>query len=466
MNNKNNILNPQNWGLNIEGEGELYWNNFKLTSFAKEFGTPLYIINEDRLFTAAENFKAKVKLIFGEMGSVYYPFKCNSVPAVINVIKKSDISAEVMTEFELKLALKIGFVPNKIIVNGPCKTEKFLKECFETRVKLIIIDSVSELLSLTKIAEGKEVKILLRVNPDVIPKGLYRGSATGSKASWFGMDGFEVLKAIEILKQNRLIKFQGIHFHIGTGLREPQSYTEAIKKLYPLFHSLQSSGFKIKIIDVGGGFASMTTRELSPLEMIALQISSKYMLKWGKRKSYNISDFLTEIKKAVHSFFIDFPEIFFEPGRCIVSPNQLLLLTVIRIKQRGDKKWLITDGGLGTVTMPTYYEYHEMFLCNNANRVITDTATITGPCCFASDIIYKNKPMPKVKEGEVLALMDCGAYFNALESSFNFPKPGIVSIHGDSYSLARRKESFNEMFVRDNIKQYLIEEVQNEILCR
>jgi hypothetical protein len=73
--------------------------------------------------------------------------------------------------------------------------------------------------------------------------------------------------------------------------------------------------------------------------------------------------------------------------------------------------------------------------------------------------------MPKVKEGEVLALMDCGAYFNALESSFNFPKPGIVSIHRDSYSLVRRTESFNEMFVRDNIKQYLIEEVNNEIHC-
>lgn len=465
MKNKNNILVPEDWGLNADSNGELCWNSFKLTSLAEEFDTPLYIINEDRLFSFAEMFKTKVNMIFGKQGSVYYPFKCNSVPAVINTIKKSGISAEVMTEFELELAIKLGFQPNEIIVNGPCKTEKFLKKCVQTGVRFIIIDSISELLSLIKIKAEKEIKILLRVNPGVIPKGLYKGSATGSKSSWFGLDFPEVLAALQILKRNKFIKFNGIHFHIGTGIREPKSYSGTIKKLYPIFSSIQKAGFKIKILDVGGGFASMTTRELSSTEMLFSQVLSGYRFKWGKQKVFDAAYFLDEIKKALNSFFISLPEIFFEPGRCIVSPNQLLLLTAVRIKQRGSKRWLITDGGLGTITMPAYYEYHEIFPCSTVNRAVKETVTITGPCCFASDIIYKNKLMPRIKEGEIIALMDCGAYFNALESSFNFPKPPIVSVKGDGYTLVRRRETFDEMFLRDNIEQNLFEEVKNEIRC-
>jgi diaminopimelate decarboxylase len=125
------------------------------------------------------------------------------------------------------------------------------------------------------------------------------------------------------------------------------------------------------------------------------------------------------------------------------------MLKVHRIKKRNNKKWLITDGGLGTITMPSYYEYHEIFLCNNCNRTVKGKVTITGPCCFASDIVYKNKIMPEVNEGDVLALMDAGAYFVALESSFNFPKPAILSVQKNECKLLRRRETFKDMFSRD-----------------
>jgi diaminopimelate decarboxylase len=462
-----NILTPEDWRLNHNINGELILNHFKLTDLAKRYGTPLYILNEKLLLDRARNFKDAAAKIFSGNASVFYPFKCNSVLAVVNSIKDAGLNAEVMTEFELDLAIKSGFNPNNIIVNGPCKTEKFLFDCIANNVGLLIIDSISELNDLIKILNSYShtVNLLLRVNPDYVPKGISKSSATGSKTSSFGLNEKQIFEALSKISNSKKLIFKGIHFHIGTGIREPKAFSSVIKKLYPLFKKIQETGFEIKILDVGGGFASMTTRELSSLEMIASQSLGTYQLKFGNQKFYSFEDYLNEIKQAVCKFFgARIPKIYFEPGRCLTSPAQLLLLTVHRIKERDGKKWLITDGGLGTITMPTYYEYHEIFLCNEFNRNRTEKFTITGPCCFASDLVYKNKLLPKVNEGEVLALMDTGAYFNALESSFNFNKPAIILINANLCKVVRRRETFDDMVLRDkNNLNLLREEHYNEI---
>jgi diaminopimelate decarboxylase len=450
-----NILTPEDWGLKSNTAGELLVNNFKLTDLAQMYNTPLYVLNEENLIERAEEFKNNAAKIFYGNARTFYPFKCNSVPAVINAIRKTGLSAEVMTEFELELALTCGFHPSEIIVNGPGKTENFLNKCINNQVGMIVIDSISELMSLINIQKSNpaQVDLLFRVNPDFIPKGLSKSSATGSRHCSFGMDNGEILNGLSIIKNFPKLVFRGIHFHIGTGIRNPKAHSQVIQKLYPLFRKIKSLGYEIKVLDVGGGFASMTTRELSSFEMIASQTLSSYQLEFGRQKFYSFDDYMNEINKAVSSFFgSNVPEIYFEPGRCLVSAAQILLLRVHRIKERNGKKWLITDGGLGTITMPTYYEYHEMYLCNEYNRSLKEKVTITGSCCFASDLVYKNKLLPRVKEGEVLALTDTGAYFNALESSFNFNKPGIIMINGDECEIVRRRETFSDMIERDTIK--------------
>ena len=461
------ILTPDDWELGCNSEGELFIDKFSLIDIADEFGTPLYILNEERLLRTAKKFKNTTEKIFNGNASVYYPFKCNSVPGIVSVVKQAGLSAEVMTEFELQLALKLGFLPEDIIVNGPCKTDEFLRECIYNNIRFIIVDSLSELKSLNTLSNSyqKEVNLLLRVNPGFVPSGLYKGSATGSKKSSFGMNETQILEALAIISKKQFLKFYGLHFHIGTGIRDPKTFSRVIKKLYPLFRKVESAGLKIKILDVGGGFASMTTRELLSFEMLASQVFNSNQLKFGNQSIYSFEDYLTEIKSSVQKYFLrNLPTIFLEPGRCLVSSNLILLLKVHRIKERKKLKWLITDGGLGTITMPTYYEYHEIFLCNNYKRALKEAVTITGPCCFASDIVYKNKLIPRVNEGDVLALMDTGAYFNALESSFNFPKPAIVSVKNDSCRVIRNRETFNDMFLRDDLRQNNFQkEKENEI---
>lgn len=445
-------MKPEDFGLTINKEGELLINDIKLTSIAEKFGTPLFVLDEEKLIRRAEEFRHNALLTSSYRSRVFYPFKCNSVPAVINAVRKAGLSAEAMTEFELDLALECGFSPADIIVNGPCKTESFLLKCLKYKVHLIVIDSISELRNLLKIQQRDPVSmdVLLRFNPDYIPKGLNKNSATGSRHSSFGMDEREISEALNIIKESSYLTFQGIHFHIGTGVRDPGVYSDVIRKMYPLFRMIRTAGFDIRILDAGGGFASMTTRELSSFEMFASQAIGHYRLKFGDQKFFSFEDYHNEIYKAIKDFFgANIPDTYFEPGRCLVSPVQTLLVRVHRIKERNRKKWLITDAGLGTVTMPTYYEYHEMFLCNDVNREPKETVTITGPCCFASDLIYKNKLLPGVFESEILALTDTGAYFNSLESSFNFNKPGIVAINGNDCRIVRRRETFYDMIKRD-----------------
>ena len=197
-------LDPKSWHLNVAQTGELFVEGCNTVDLASEYGTPLHVLNERRLEEAASEFRTIVKQTYPGKTSVHYPFKCNAVPRVVEVIRRAGLKAEVMTEFELELALRTGYLPRDIIVNGPCKVDNFLMKCIAANVGLIVIDSIDELELLQRFAGLRQshVNVLLRVNPDYVPRGMNRGSATGSrKGCDFGLDlkGGEVLKALGLL---------------------------------------------------------------------------------------------------------------------------------------------------------------------------------------------------------------------------------------------------------------------------
>ncbi len=454
-------LQLQDWGLHASPEGELMVGNSAAVALAREYGTPLHVVNEIRLRKTAESFRQSVESVYPGKTSVHYAYKCNSVPAVLQVIRGAGLKAEVMSAFELNLASRIGHAGEEIVVNGPCKTENFLRECLASRVRLIVVDSLEELAALNRLCEAgdKHVDILFRVNPDYTPRGMNQGAATGSrKGCAFGLDlkGGEVRTGFGLLKEMKRVRFLGFHFHIGTGIRNPGDYSRALRCLTPLLDAARAAGQTVKIVDVGGGFASMTTRELTSRELLVYQATGRLPSALGKATDTTFDDFASAVSRAVMKYFPAnaLPELLYEPGRSIVSPNQFLLLTVHRIKDRpGLPKWLITDGGLGTVTLPTFYEYHEVFLCNDVRRPRTEKVNIIGPVCFASDVVYRNKLMPLVQPNEVLAIMDSGAYFTALESSFGFARPAIVSVSDKGRRLIRRAEVFEDMVCRDLLNE-------------
>ncbi|HEX9613888.1 MAG TPA: hypothetical protein VGA55_00185, partial [Bacteroidota bacterium] len=311
----------------------------------------------------------------------------------------------------------------------------------------------------------RSVDILLRVNPDYVPRGMNRGSATGSRTGCaFGLDwkGGEIEVALDMVARSRAARFQGFHFHIGTGISRPGDYAAAFRCLPNILSQARARGLSARVLDVGGGIASPTSREFTSFEMLKYQALGILPELKSSRRTATLDDFTGAISRMIEHVFSgdELPELIYEPGRCIASQNQFLLLTVHRVKRRGNATWLITDGGLGTVTLPTFYESHEVFLCNDTRRGRKSNATIIGPACFAGDVVYRNKMMPEVNPGEVLAVMDSGAYFNALESSFGFPRPAVVTVRRGIHSLVRRRETHEEMTERD----ILISETKEEVL--
>jgi diaminopimelate decarboxylase len=467
---KQKILSPAAWGLEVNGQGELIVGDCSTVSLAKKYGTPLHIVDESRLEGTAREFRKAFETSYQGKVSVHYAFKCNSVPGIIEIMQRSGLKAEVMSEFELMLALNLGFGGNDLIINGPCKPISLLQKCLEAGVRFIVVDSLEELKVINEICQSMETEadILLRINPDYIPKGMNQGTATGSrKGCAFGLDlkGDEVDQALLWLKTTDRIHFRGFHFHIGTGIRNPDDYCHALHRLKPLIETTEALDFKVEVFDAGGGFAARNTREMTTREMLVYQGWEKLPVATKPEENFTFDDFAQAIATGIRCLFPKekLPELLLEPGRSITSSNQMLLLTVHRVKERpGVKKWLIADGGLGTVSMPTYYEYHELFLCDDATRPRTENVTIIGSVCFAGDVVYKNKLMPIVHPGEVLAIMDSGAYFTAMESSFGFPRPAIVAASNGQHRLLRRREVYRDMIARDYFVEYCSENLNKK----
>jgi diaminopimelate decarboxylase len=454
---KINQLVPENWGLGINGSGELMIGECSCIDLAKTYGTPLHVADEHCMKATAENFLQCFTDIYPGRFSAHYAFKCNPVPGLINLIRQTGFKAEVMSEFELSLASRLGFKGSDIIVNGPYKPDSFLSACIKNDVRLVIVDSFQELQRLNFMAGRfqKSVDILLRINPDYTPKGMNKGSATGSRKGCslgFDLKSGEAVKILDELPQLDHIRFNGFHFHIGTGIRCPDDYRKALERLKDLVAETNNRGFEVQIMDIGGGFAASRTWEMTTREMLLYQAMDR--LPSINNRSYNkgFKDFAKEVTKGISMIFPEgyWPELITEAGRCITSSAQVLLLGVHQVKERaGLKKWLTTDGGIGTVTMPTFYEYHEVFLCKDVHRPRTEYVNINGPGCFASDMVYRNKLMPEVKPGEILAIMDSGAYFTSWESNFGFPRPAVIAVTNGKHRLLRRRETFMDMIERD-----------------
>jgi diaminopimelate decarboxylase len=249
------------------------------------------------------------------------------------------------------------------------------------------------------------------------------------------------------------IRFRGLHFHIGSGIQDPSEFTKVISGLRKVLIEIENSGLSIDILDVGGGLGLSNSYEMTTMELLFYQAFDILQSVRKPNRKTAFSNYADCVTEGVLSLFTDrqMPELIFEPGRCLTGPNQLLLITIHQVKDRkGIKKWLVADAGIGTITMPTYYEQHEVILCNNIWRKTSEKVTITGPGCFCADVVYRNKRMPVVNAGEILAILDSGAYFTSWESTFGFPRPAIVSVNNGRHQLIRTRESFDNMISRDS----------------
>lgn len=434
------------WRLTINHRDHLVCDGCDLVDLAGTYGTPLHVVDEGAVRRSFRTFLNAFRHSYRD-ARVFYSYKTNCVPAVLKVLHDEGCGAEVVSPFELWLAMRLHVPPSQIVYNGVGKSLADLTTAIQTGVGLINVDSVSELYRLARAAEAldRKVNVGLRIAPGV-----------GWDAH-FGLqpEGDRIAALLNEVRKSGLLNLRCLHAHIGTGIRDTAHYKGAIKVLVSLSHKLKkTSGIEIEQLDLGGGFGLPTVKTLTLRELAAYKIFNRPPREPDVDDCPSMESFgqviTAFLKECCARHGLKEPALLLEPGRVLTSQAQILLLTVKGIKrQRNGVRYAITDGGMQHIAFPLSYEYHACLLANLAGARPTNRYFVTGPLCSPEDILYRNWKLPELKEGDLLAVMDAGAYFTSFANNFSFPRPAVVMISKGAPALVRERETFEHMAALD-----------------
>ncbi len=439
-------LAPSHWDLGVNDVGHLEAQGCDLVSLAREYGAPLYVVDGERL---ARNYRA-----FYDAFADHYPkvvigtsYKTNPLPRVISALHECGACAEVISHFELWLALKLGVPGPSIIVNGPGKTREGLALAVSNQAKIINIDGLHEIEWIAGLAKkyGHRQRVGVRVVTSV----------GWSSQFGLGIANGDALKAFQQLREHQQVEPCGIHVHLGTGIRNIETYLKAIKEVLEFARQLKRDlDIDIRYFDFGGGFGVPTVREFSEIDVM-LQANNMPVRPLDTDACPNISAYGKAISELMGQYYSltdsAVPTLIFEPGRAITSSAQVLLLEVLATKAGANGVTNIIANGGKNIAMPTGYEYHELFVASKMNAPRSGRSSVFGPLCHPGDVLFKLKKLPAIAEGDILAIMDAGAYFVPNQMNFSNPRPSAVMLKDGKAELIRERESFADIISLDQL---------------
>lgn len=439
---KDTHLDICHWGLQANARGHLVIGGCDTEVLARTYGTPLFVVDEERLRRNYRNLLRAYRTSYPHV-EIFYSYKTNPVPGILQILHQEGAGAEVISPYELWLALKLKVPPGQLIYNGVYKDLTSLEIAIKQEVRLINVDSFGELEKLAQIAKRFQKR----------PHVGVRVSTGFGWASQFGLQiqTGEALRAYKRMVELDCFNICGIHTHLGTGIRSISEYQQAIKSMIALMGTLKSElNLTISSLDIGGGFGVPTVRSLWEVDNYM-----PYPAIPDIQKTPSINQFSKEISDTIQEeckrYNIPLPKLFLEPGRAITSDSQILLLSAASVKKQLDgSQYIIADGGLN-LAYPLNWEYHELFVANRIEERPQEKYTVVGPLCTPTDLLYKSKILPSVSEGDILAVMDAGAYFISYMNTFSFPRPGIVVVSQGKSRLIRKAEDFDEVTALDTI---------------
>jgi diaminopimelate decarboxylase len=355
---------------------------------------------------------------------------------VCSILDREGAWAEVVSSLELRIAEMIGVDPQRIIFNGPAKTNDGLLKAMELGVRVLNVDSLSELKRVVTLVHDAD----LRVNVG------FRFSYPGRPPSEnkFGITAKQILDGCRIISKEKRIHYTGLHTHIGTETTEIGKYEKAVDLLTDLASSIQRRyGLQTEIIDLGGGFAF---REVAP-----------YSCK-GRWSPPSFSEYASRICSKLKSASTGrLPQpltLALEPGRALVGPTALLATKVIATKRVSGIKWVITDAGLNLIPEAELNQYKIVPAVLRKGK--PGRVNIAGPLCFHEDVIRYGVKMSPIKEGDILAILDVGAYSISLSWQFIKLRGGVCLLCDGKHEMVRRPETVEDVLKLDTIPSYLL----------
>ena len=458
---------------------QLHIDGVSAVELAENYGTPLFVVSESRI----RHNIARIKKAENSIGcplKICYAGKALSTMAVLRAVKDAGSDIEVNSGGELWKALEIGFEPEQIIFNGTSKEVWELENAIDAEIYAIQVDSIFELGLIEETARrlNKRANVSLRLVPEIEAK-THAGLKTALLTSKFGMMPDEAYAAIHDRKDSPNLNFCGIHLHIGSQNPEAEPYAEAFRMLFEsLLHIYTETGIKLKHINLGGGFPVNYLRDRSlaasfPREQLEM-FSADFDPADAIVQAWNIVKTAAASAKA-ENLLEDFT-LLLEPGRSVVADAGICLTTVRNAKSRPlpESKienpkskieadfWLLTDAGFNILlSMETYKWYYHLISANRAGAEAEFPYKVAGPLCDGGDVYFDiegqnrlpdHRPLPEnIQPGEVLALLNCGAYSLAQASQYNarFLPPVVLIRENGVAELVRKRDRFEDLVKND-----------------
>lgn len=402
-----------------------------LTNLAEQYGTPLYLYDRATLNAAALEYKAALASHYPKAASVTYAGKAFLCLALAQWTQAHSLTIDCTGEGEIGIAVAAGVPREKILVHGVNKSNEDLKSAIKNAAT-IVVDNLSELNRITHLPITNLTTLWLRLLPGVTVTTHHAHTQTGHHESKFGMTREEILKAAKICKENNL-PLKGIHFHQGSNFRDPEPLIPAIEMALDLAKEIGFSGEWH--FCPGGGWGVAYHEDELPNPSI---------------ESY-VRGIAEAVVEGCRSRELDLPHLHLEPGRSLVARAGVAIYRVGAIKRRGQKNWLLTDGGMAD--NPRFALYRARYSCLTVSSPSGESGehvSIAGPYCESGDIVIEDLPMPVVKEGDLIAIPVAGAYHLSMSSNYNGArKPAVLMVDQGQVIQILRREAVADLLSKD-----------------
>lgn len=404
--------------------GRLEVGGCDAVELAKEFGTPLYVVDEKTLRDRCRDYVDSFKQAYPN-SEVAFACKALCAVGIARIAQSEGLGFDVSSGGELYTVLKAGADPQKIYFHGNNKPLQELAEGLDAGIGRFMIDNEQELGNLEKLAaaKGNRARVMVRVNPG-IEAHTHEFIQTGKIDSKFGVPLDQLADFVAAVKKCKMVQLMGFHAHIGSQILDTKPFIEEAKLLLELTQKYRTSE-----IGLGGGIGISYLPEQKPPTSKEFAAGIAGVLK-GK----------TDAKLIV------------EPGRSIVGQAGITLYTVGVVKNiPGVRKYVIVDGGMSDNPRPILYDAkYEALLANKAAAQAEETVRVVGRFCESGDILIKEAPLPAVAPGDILATTCTGAYNYSMASNYNrVPRPAMVLVNNGRASVVIKRESYDDLVAND-----------------
>lgn len=414
-------------------DGILHAEGVSLEAVAAAVGTPFYCYSTA---TLTRHFNVFAAALEGLDATVCYAVKANSNLAVIRTLADLGAGADVVSEGELRRALAAGMPAERIVFSGVGKTRRELTFALEKGILQINVESEPELLMLNEVAaeRGLKARIAVRVNPDV-DANTHAKITTGRKENKFGIDWSLAHQVMRRAAGLPGIDLQGVAVHIGSQLTDLQPFRAAFDRVRDLVAMLRADGIAIRRVDLGGGLGVPYEPDAGPPPSPA------------------------EYGQAVREAFADMDvALVLEPGRLLVANAGVLVTRVVHRKEGTTRSFAIVDAAMNDLVRPAMYDaYHDIVPVRQpAADAARQPIDVVGPICESSDVFAKQRPLPPVQAGDLIALRTAGAYGAAMASMYNsrllVPE---VMVKGTDFAVVRERPTYEDMLALETLPDWL-----------